>query len=131
MLISSGKNSLGAPPLVNFAFALELYLKFLVSVSSGGSPPHGHKLNMLYDELRKTAPNTADSVVQNHHYCRGCQIEFREYIDEMTGVFVKWRYAYEEELLCGSHDSLFVMANAFRATIGQYHPAYFTASPFR
>ncbi len=120
----SGKrrlNRLGAPPIVNFAFSLELYIKLLRHIADAPIE-RSHNLHDLFLGLETAAPDVASLVMCKHHYARGDRGEFLEYLSADAMAFEKWRYAYESELLCSSADALFTLANAFRSAIMDLHP---------
>ena len=115
------RNQLGAPPIVNFGFSIELYIKLLHHLADE-KRVQGHKLHELFLRLEKAAPAVASLVMCKHHYSRGDRDEFLDYIRAEARVFADWRYAYEKEILCSSSDTLFVLANAFRGAIRDLHP---------
>jgi len=115
------RNDLGAPPIVNFGFAIELYIKLLRHLADK-QPMRGHNLHELFQELEKAAPAVTSRVICVHHYARGNRDEFLDYIRIVASVFDDWRYAHEKEFLCSSADTLFVLANAFRSAIKDLHP---------
>ena len=121
--ILSGRrgNQVDAPPLVNFAFAIELYIK-LLRFPADGQLIEGHDLHQLFIELDRAAPDVGRSVIRNHRHARGCREEFLAYIDEARSVFEHWRYAHEKTLLIAVPDNLLAVADAFRATMRELHP---------
>jgi hypothetical protein len=122
ILSSSNKGSqLAAPPLVNFAFSIELYIK-LLRVLADGDLMQGHNLHDLFLELETVANDVSATCVRNHRYARGCRDDFLGYLDETKSVFEDWRYAYESEVLIAVPDNLHALADAFRATIRELHP---------
>jgi hypothetical protein len=110
-------NSLGAPPIVNFGFSVELYLKLLI-----GKREFGHDLCKLFLRLEQAAPQAAQSLVRNHHYARGCREEFLETLQAVASVFEQWRYSHEHQFLCSSPDTLLVLANGCRKTVQELCP---------
>jgi hypothetical protein len=114
-------NQLGAPPIVNFGFSIELYIKLLRYLTDA-LRAHGHDLRGLFLELEKAAPSVASLVIEKHHYARGDRCEFLDYLRVEARVFEQWRYAYEQESLCSSADALFMLANAFRNAIRDLYP---------
>jgi len=127
----SGENraaDLGAPPIVNFGFAIELYIK-LLRYMADKQTISGHNLCSLFLELERVASDVAETVINNHFYWSGDRNEFIEDISGVANVFEEWRYAYEKSLLCTSADSLLTLANAFRRTVRELHPGL--DSPFR
>ena len=83
--------SLGAPPLVNFAFSIELFLKLLVNLG-GAIPGKVHRLDELFLLLERKAPHIAERLVRNHFYSRGCREEFMQTLTDVATVFNDWRY---------------------------------------
>jgi hypothetical protein len=71
---SNRLNRLGAPPIVNLGFSIELYIKLLISLS-GTNPPKGHELDKLFSRLNQVSPQASSAVIKNHYYCRGCEKE--------------------------------------------------------
>jgi hypothetical protein len=67
---SEAKNDLGAPPIVNFAFSVELYLKLLIGLA-GRSAGKDHKLYELFLVLDKVSPSISSAVIDDHFYARG------------------------------------------------------------
>ena len=102
------RNRLGAPPLVNFGFSIELYLKLLI-VLSGGKSVREHDLYKLFLKLEKGAQHVAQCLVRNHQHVRGCREEFLEILKAEASVFEDWRYAHEKEFLCSSPDTLLMI----------------------
>lgn len=122
--VVSGKskpNSLGAPPIVNFGFSIELYIKLLWHLADA-TCKKGHDLHELFLGLDKVAPRVGSHVMCKHRYARGDRDEFLCSLKAEAKVFKEWRYAYEEEFLCSSPDTLFIFANAFRSVILDLHP---------
>ena len=114
-------NSLVAPPIINFGFSIELYIKLLRNLADGNLM-HGHNLHELFLKLDEAAPQVGAAAIRNHYSSRGCREEFIEFIKNEASVFEEWRYAYEKEFLCSSPDILFVLADAFRKTVWELHP---------
>ncbi|MBV8068404.1 MAG: hypothetical protein JO270_00765 [Acidobacteriaceae bacterium] len=114
-------NQLGAPPIANFGFSIELYIKLLLHLT-GLSRVRGHDLHALFVKLKERAPDIASRVMEKHHYARGDCCEFLSYLKDEARAFEKWRYAHEEEFLCSSPETLFTLANAFRDAISELYP---------
>ncbi|WP_406857576.1 hypothetical protein ABEG18_08140 [Alsobacter sp. KACC 23698] len=115
-----GPNSLGAPPIVNLAFAIELYLKLLLSLH--GKLSRGHSLADLFIALEAQAPDVVACSIALHRYSRGDRDEFFEELRTVSNSFEQWRYAHEHEFLISSADTLMSIADAFRASIRELHP---------
>jgi hypothetical protein len=114
-------NILGAPPIVNFGFSIELYIKLLRHLADGNLM-NGHNLHKLFLKLDEVAPQVAAAAIRNHPPSRGCREEFLESIKNEASVFEEWRYAYEKQFLCSSPDILLMLADAFRKTVWKLHP---------
>lgn len=122
ILISGNKhNQVGAPPLVNFAFSIELYIKLLRFLADG-QLMQGHNLHALFLEFENVAPDAGAAAIRCHRSARGDRDEFLEYLDDTKSVFEDWRYAYEKEFLIASPDSVQALADAFRAAMEELHP---------
>lgn len=115
------RNGLGAPPLINFSFAIELYLKLLITLGSG-KLKRGHDLHALFLKLEEAAPSVAACLIRNHAYARGCRAEFIEILKDEALVFQQWRYAHEQEFLCSSADTFLMIADACRQTVCELKP---------
>lgn len=120
---SNRRNQVDAPPLVNFAFSIELYIK-LLRFLVGGELIEGHNLDDLFLEMDRAAPNVGAAVIRNHRYARGDRSKFLEYLNEAKAVFTHWRYAHENEFLIATPDNLHALADAFRATMRELHPGH-------
>lgn len=127
--ISSGHriNYLGAPPIVNLALAIELYIKLLQFMATK-ERKREHNLLRLCIRLYETAPEVVTVVIRNHHAANDCEMFLSE-LKPIAKDFEQWRYAHEHSLLATSVDSLLQLANAFRRTIRELHPQL--RSPFR
>ncbi len=114
------RNTLGAPPIVNFGFSIELYIKLLWNLSTNNNI-RGHKILELFTEL-ETLPNIGALVIKNSSYARGCRDDFLGMITAESSVFEDWRYAHEKEFLCSSPDTLLMIAVSFRKTVWELYP---------
>jgi hypothetical protein len=103
------RNRLGAPPIVNLAFAIELYLKLLI-----GKQSRGHDLHKLFLVLEKAEPGAAQFLIHNYRHSRGCREDFLAALRPEACAFKRWRYAYEYEFLCSSADTLMALADGCR-----------------
>ena len=92
------RNTLGAPPIVNFGFSIELYIKLLWNLSTK-TEMNGHDLHELFCKLDASSPEISRAVIAKSSYARGCRDEFLELIMEEASVFNDWRYAHEKEFL--------------------------------
>lgn len=119
-------NQLGAPPIVNLGFSVELYVKLLISLA-GHEPPRGHNLHKLFLKLAEISPVASACVIEHHRYSCGCEREFLEYIEKEAKIFEEWRYAYEREFIFSSKDTIFHLADAFRDTVRKTYPDFRSA----
>lgn len=111
-------NYLGAPPVVNFGFSIELYIKLLLDLS--GSPGvRGHNSCNLFKKLEGADFELSSMVIKNFLYSDGCREKFSKYMKDISTVFEDWRYAHEKDFLVVSTDTLSAIANSFRKTIRQ------------
>jgi hypothetical protein len=124
------RNQLGAPVIVNFGFAIELYIKLLRSLADG-KLIRGHNLHDLFLELETVAPQVGTVVINNHISSGRCRDDFLEYIKNEASVFDDWRYAYEKDFLVSSPDTLMSLVNAFRKTIRDLHPILRSAFQYK
>jgi hypothetical protein len=115
------RNQVDAPPLVNFAFSIELYIKLLRFLVDG-ELMQGHNLRDLFIELDKTAPEVGTTAIRQHRYARGDREKFIEYLNDTKSIFEDWRYAYENEFLIAVPDNVHALADAFRAAMRELHP---------
>ena len=115
------RNQVDAPPLVNFAFSIELYIKLLRFLVDG-ELMQGHNLHDLFNELDKAAPKVGATAIRQHRYARGDRDKFIEYLNDTKSIFEDWRYAYENELLIAVPDNVHALADAFRAAMRELHP---------
>jgi len=99
-LLKAPRNGLTVVPfVVNSAFAVELYLKTLHEVQ-GTNPGKEHHLLRLYDALTTATRHMVvkHALAEGKHY--GAEMttadQFREYVAELDGAFVDWRYCYED-----------------------------------
>src|SRR5215217_368113 len=71
-----------APPIVCYAFSIELYLKVLILITTG-KKARGHKLQHVIANWR--FPGDPDLL--------------RDWITDASEDFVQWRYAHEYEFI--------------------------------
>lgn len=116
----SKPDSISGPPLVNFAFAIELYIKLAYNMATKQSLK-GHNIFFLFQRLDQLSPEFTKTVIDQHIYARGDRSEFIELLQPTEKIFEEWRYAHEKEFLCESPDTLLVIANAFRAAFRELH----------
>jgi hypothetical protein len=91
---------LGAPPIVCFAFSIELYLKLLILITAKRQA-RGHELLELYDELDDTVKATCAA----HYVYPDHEDLLREAIADISTTFKDWRYAHEKEYLVTSTET--------------------------
>ena len=99
------------PAAMNFAFSIELFLKFFLIlghleirskedlVSSNINGIKGHGLSALWDSVNDDYKNEIVSKYQEIHHEAMSVSKFREFLalELYDNPFVKWRYVYEEE----------------------------------
>jgi len=115
------RNILGAPPIVNFGFAIELYMKLLLNLASG-KPRREHDLFKLFLALGKTDAEVSQRLIVNHPPSRGCREDFVEFLKTDASVFDDWHYAHEKEFLLASSDTLLMLVLACRKTVRELRP---------
>ncbi len=81
---------LAVPAVVNLAFSIELYLKFLLA--KNGKQCRGHKLLDLFDLLDSTIQQ---EIIDLTDYDKD---EFKSLLSKHTEAFVEWRYMYEKDV---------------------------------
>ena len=82
-----------APTIANYALACEMYLKALLKHE--GSTRRGHQLNVLFVALK---PETQARVLSNLNLFAGeTSLRLLKCLQELSSVFVDWRYIYEIE----------------------------------
>ena len=79
--------SLIVPAVVNLAFSIELYLKFLLTKNK--KQCRGHKLLDLFNSLDSTVKQ---EIIKLTEYD---EEEFKILLSKHTEAFVEWRYFYE------------------------------------
>ena len=75
------------PAVVNLAFSIELYLKFLLAKNE--TPSRGHKLLDLFDSLDSTMKQ---EIIDLTNYDKD---EFELLLSKHTEAFENWRYIHE------------------------------------
>jgi hypothetical protein len=106
-----------APPIVNYAFSIELYLKLLILLTTG-KLARGHKLVDFYDKL----PNETRAVVIANWKFPGDPDHLRHLIADASDDFVQWRYAHEYDFLVASPDELHDIARALHHAVNTLKP---------
>jgi hypothetical protein len=76
------------PAVVNLAFSIELYLKFLLAKNKIPS----HKLLGLFNSLD---PSIKQDIINLTNYDKD---EFEELLKKHSEAFVEWRYIYERNI---------------------------------
>lgn len=79
------------PAIVCTAFAIELYLKAIITLESGTAT--GHDLWNLYNGLSEQAKDTLTKGLSIKHD------DLNKKVKEASRVFVEWRYIFESESL--------------------------------
>ena len=83
------RNTLIAPAVVCYAFALEIYMKLLCHITQI-SVKKNHNLIEQFDAL----PESAIKIMAKHY--RTSEPELRKDIEAISNAFVEWRYLYEK-----------------------------------
>jgi len=88
--IEKGKfEMLLVPAVTNRAFSIELYLKAILLEEN--NPSKGHKLHVLFKELKI---ETKESIIK---LCNLSSNEVTEKLQNISNLFVEWRYIFELE----------------------------------
>jgi hypothetical protein len=106
-----------APPIVCYAFSIELYLKLILLITTG-KKARGHKLVKVYDKL---SDRTRRIVVTNWKF-PGDPEHLRNLVEEASEIFVQWRYPYEHDFLVASPDELHDIALALHCAVNAIKP---------
>jgi len=77
------------PAVVCNAFAIELYLKAIITLENGTAK--GHDLSILFARLSNKAKDILAKKLSID------ETELKKKIDEVAGVFVEWRYIFESQ----------------------------------
>ncbi len=80
--------SLLIPAVVNLAFSIELYLKYLLAKNK--KQCRGHKLLDLFNSLDLTVKQ---EIIKCTEYD---EEKFEKLLNEHTEAYVKWRYSHEQ-----------------------------------
>ena len=83
-----GYEFFAVPAVVNLAFSVELYLKFILIKK--GKSHKGHELFKLFKLLDDP---TKEAIIKATNYD---QITFESMLTNHTATFVEWRYMHEE-----------------------------------
>ncbi len=89
---------LAVPGIVCRAFSIELYLKTVLTIENKKAT--GHELNKLYGKLS----SGSQSILQNKLSLT--ESALRKKLDEVSNVFVEWRYLYESKSILSVDDFL-------------------------
>lgn len=77
------------PAVVSTAFAVELYFKAIITLEKGNA--RGHDLSALFKHISAKSQATLVSGVQLN------QAAFEQKLGAISGVFVEWRYIFEQQ----------------------------------
>ena len=77
------------PAVVSTAFAVELYFKAIITLEKGNA--RGHDLSALFKHISAKLQATLVSGVQLN------QAAFEQKLGAISGVFVEWRYIFEQQ----------------------------------
>lgn len=78
------------PAVVNLAFSIELYLKYLIAKK--GTPRKGHELAKLFAFLDTATQN---EIITSTNYQKA---EFESLVNKHSDAFVDWRYLHDEDV---------------------------------
>lgn len=84
------KEFMGPQFFVNGAFAVELYLKAILSFTVGEYPKE-HELHKLYELIPE----------DTRHALTDLYPEFRDFVKNESKAFENWRYYFETTYMCG------------------------------
>lgn len=111
---------LGAPSVVCYAFAIELYLKLLSLLTKDSYDKREHRLDLLFAQL--DAPLQAQI---ERHYSGGqplADLDVRSELHDASKAFVDWRYVHEHEHLEISPETLATIGIALHKTVRDVAP---------
>jgi len=77
------------PAVVSAAFAVELYFKAIITLEKGNA--RGHDLSALFQQLSTKSQATLVAGFQLD------QAAFEQKLGAISGVFVEWRYIFEQQ----------------------------------
>jgi hypothetical protein len=96
------------PAMVCSSFAIELFLKFFLTIDNADSPDmpqddrKGHYLKKLWERIKPGNQDLIASMFRNHSHVpttAGLTTRKSLFLDALTGIgdapFIEWRYAYE------------------------------------
>jgi HEPN domain-containing protein len=90
-LFMNGEYSLGVPAVVNLAFSIELYLKFLFAEPREQTPPKEHNLLKLFRLLDSVMQ---DDIIKMSNYDKD---EFESLLKKHSSAFIEWRYVHDTD----------------------------------
>lgn len=77
------------PAVVSTAFAVELYFKAIITLENGNAK--GHDLSALFKHITAKSQTTLLAGLQLN------QAAFEQKLGAISGVFVEWRYIFEQQ----------------------------------
>lgn len=77
------------PAVVSTAFAVELYFKAIITLENGNA--RGHDLSALFKHISAKSQAALVAGVQHN------QASFEQKLGAIAGVFVEWRYIFEQQ----------------------------------
>ncbi|MFZ3017020.1 MAG: hypothetical protein WA056_01030 [Gallionella sp.] len=77
------------PAVVSTAFAVELYFKAIITLENGNA--RGHDLSVLFKHISAKSQAALVAGVQHN------QASFEQNLGTISGVFVEWRYIFEQQ----------------------------------
>ena len=105
----------------NGCFSIELYLKFLMVISSfdsqllSGKHDFGHKLGELYDSL-KTQNSSLTNELESKYVLSKHKHQYNtlgDFLNSINDYFVDWRYFYDKGALSVNLNTLSDVLNIF------------------
>lgn len=109
------------PAIVNGSFAIELYLKSLISITSKKDTSKKHNIkilyNMLLEEDKTKLRNQIEQEIKNYG-------TFNECISGISNSFVYWRYIHEKEDFGFGLNKTLVVIHIFLNNIKNYLDRY-------
>ncbi|MFD0935544.1 hypothetical protein ACFQ12_10175 [Methylobacterium trifolii] len=111
---------LGAPSVVCYAFAIELYLKLLALITNGTYDKRQHKLDLLFAQL--DPPLWA---MIERHYSGGWplrDLDVGSELHDASKAFVEWRYIHEHDSRAISPKTLAAIGSALHKTVKDVAP---------
>jgi hypothetical protein len=78
------------PAVVSTVFAIELYFKGIITLENGNA--RGHNLSVLFEHL---SPDSQAALVAS--FQTADRPDFEQRLKNISGVFIEWRYIFEQQ----------------------------------